>query len=169
MKVFPLFYFLSFIFAAGHVVAAGLGVSPSSLEFSVREGEEASRQLVIYNTGTDAAEFSISASSSHIKVFPESGKIAGGKAAVSTITAAGAKPGLDSGELIVSLGSGSSENRIAFALGTAIPVSLNVIANGAAAANGAIGALVSAGTFVAGLAGYYRLRRLHLPKAARFI
>lgn len=164
-----LFYcFLFFILMEGNAAAAGLGVSPSSLKFVIDEGEKASRQLVIYNSGADLAEFSISASSEHITISPESGRIEGGKAAVSTITAAGAKPGASTAEVTISLGSRGREREIALTLGSVIPVSIDVIAK-AASANAAVGLLVSASTFVIGLAAYYRLRRIQLPKIARFI
>ncbi|MBI2144763.1 hypothetical protein HYU18_00400 [Candidatus Woesearchaeota archaeon] len=165
---FLIYFFLLLVATAGNAGAAGFGVSPSSLEFSLSEGSEASRQLVIFNTGKDSVDFSILASPS-IRVRPESGEIGGGKAAAATVTVIGTKAGVANGELAVSLGSSrNAENRVSLSLGTSVPVTVRVV-KGVPAASAFVGILVSVVIVVAGLGVCIPLRQNLLGRAARFI
>ena len=147
------------------VAAAGFGVSPGTLEFALEEGTVASRQLSLYNLGSQAQFTAVSSNPGLVQVSQESGTIAAGSAATITVTAsaAAAKKGRHSEAITVTMGS-NQENEIRLAIGTVVPVTIT-ITNTIAAANAAIGLAVSAGIVATGLFVYSPLAR-RLPGRA---
>ncbi len=169
-----IYYFLFFLFIAAAAVihspqsaiAAGFGVSPSSLEFTVEKGSEASRQLTIYNTGADA-QFAAISGNPAVTVAPGTAMVGESKSVVATVTATGKKLGKSSGEILISFtpeGS-SAGNEVLFSLGTRVGVSLNVVESAMHSANFFVGILTSAAIVVSGLSAYLALRR----KSARLL
>lgn len=169
MHALRFIYYFSFFLAVAaaaiihspqSAVAAGFGVSPSALEFTVEKGAEASRQLTIYNTGADAQFVAISENPA-VTVVPGTAMLGESESAVATVTATGKKLGKSSGEILISFtpeGS-SAGNEVLFSLGTRVGVSLNVIESSARSANFFAGALTSAAIVVGGLSAYLALRR----------
>ena len=141
-------------------IAAGFGVSPSSLEFTVEKGAEASRQLMIYNTGA-AARFVANSGNPAITVVPGTAMLGESESAVATVTATGKKLGKSSGEILISFtpDGSSAGNEVLFSLGTRVGVSLNVIESSARSANFFVGMLTSSAVVVGGLFAYLALRR----------
>lgn len=169
MRFLSFIYYFSFFLAvaastAGYfphrAVAAGFGVSPSSLNFVVEEGSESSRQLIIYNTGADAL-FMASSDNPAITVTPSTAMLGESESAAVTVTATGKKAGKSSGEILISfIPEGSSAgNEVLFSLGTRVGVSLTVVESAMSSANFFVGVLASAGIVVAGLSAYLALRR----------
>ena len=158
-----LFCFLSaaaIIFAVNtkSTAAAGFGVSPSTLDFTVKEGSESSRQLIIYNTGKES-EFSAESSSPEVVlVFPSSGTLPEGGTAIVTVTAFGKKAGTSESEITVSVNS-HENGRIGVALGAAVAVNINVIKSSALSANALVGMLLSTGIVLLGITAYYVSRK----------
>ncbi len=168
MRFFRFIYYFSFFLAVAasttsyfphRAVAAGFGVSPSSLDFTVVEGSESSRQLTIYNTGADA-RFMASSDNPAITVVPSTAMLGKSESAAVTVTAAGKKAGKSSGEILISFipEGGSAGNEVLFSLGTRVGVSLAVIENAVQSANFFVGMLASAGIVVAGLSLYLPIR-----------
>ncbi|MBI3036694.1 mobile sperm domain-containing protein [Candidatus Woesearchaeota archaeon] len=172
-RSFFIYYFLFLLFVAAtgaisasqNVTGAGFGVSPSGLEFVVEKGAQASRHLIIYNTGKESAGFRAQSSDPVvIKVSPETGFVEAEGSAAVEVTATGSKIGQTSGEVIISFGSHGSHNEVSLELGTAVPVKLTAFKKAEAAANAFIGMLLSASIVFAGLAAYYFAKR----KSSRF-
>ena len=140
-------------------VAAGFGVSPSTLDFTVEKGSEASRQLIIYNTG-DAAEFkAISSNPALVQVSPSEGIISTGAASHITVTATGENAGSSLEEITVSLSSHNNGGEVSLQLGTAIAVRLYVVESAKKLANPAVGLVIAASILLVGTAAYYISRR----------
>lgn len=140
------------------VIAAGFGVSPSSLDFTVEEGSEASRQLTIYNTGKESG-FNVESSSPElVQVFPSSGTLPEGGLVLVTVTAFGKKVGSSENELKISFASQTSKE-VSVALGAVVAVKLNVVKGSALSASAFVGMLLSTSIVLFGLAAYYALRR----------
>ena len=156
------------IFAAGQAGAAGFGVSPGSLNITLEEGSEVSRQLLIYNTGFNAADFSITTGAG-IKAFPSSGRIDGKKSAVVEIKVIGARAGLQDSDIMVSIAEPSIDGEISFSLGTVIPVSVKTLAGKSLAANAFGGGLLSLGIIFSGIVVYRLIRQKRPSLSARFI
>ncbi len=139
--------------------AAGFGVSPSNIGFTVEKGLSASRQLIIYNTGTDA-QFTAASNDPAIAVEPSAGLVRKGKATVLTVTASGKKPGKSASEILVNLAHDRNPGReVMLSLGTRVGVSLAVIESAVPSANFFVGMLTSAGIVVSGLSAYLAMRR----------
>ncbi|MBI2176498.1 hypothetical protein HYU40_04115 [Candidatus Woesearchaeota archaeon] len=140
--------------------AAGFGVSPSSIEFVIEKGSSASRQLIIYNTGTDA-QFTAVSENPAISAEPDNGMLKNGKSTAIKVTANGEKPGKSASEILVSLAHGSDnpDGKVRLSLGTRVRVSLTVIESAVQSADFFVGALTSAAITVAGLSAYLALRR----------
>ena len=124
MRAFLLIYLFCFIAAAAGIlvcsskasVAAGFGVSPSTLDFSVEKGSKVARQLIIYNTGEAAAFRAASSNPLAVQVSPSEGVIGTGAASHITVTATGEKAGSSREEIIVSFSSLGSVNDVALQL-----------------------------------------------------
>ena len=156
----------AFVSSAHLVAAAGFGVSPSSLEFVVEKGSEASRQIIIYNTREPVEFIAVSSSPELIQVYPEAGVVAGEGTARLTVTAFGKKTGVANERIAISFRNpqinGGSE--VALSLGTYVAARLSVVELAAKSANAFVGFLVSSGVFVAGLLAYLPIRkRLRQP------
>ena len=153
------------------VVAAGFGVSPSSLDFVVEKGSAASRQLIVYNTGADARFTAISEDPA-IAIVPSEGLLGKGKSAAVTVTAAGKKSGKSSSEILISFitNNGRADKEVQFSLGTRVGVSLNVFENSLSSlppANFFVGILTSVVIVATGLSAYLPVRnRLKRPVAS---
>lgn len=140
------------------VIATGFGVSPSSLDFTVEEGSESSRQLIIYNTGKESGFNVESSSPEAVRVFPSGGTLPEGGTALVTVTAFGKKAGSSESEITVSVNS-HDNGRVGIALGAAVAVKLNVVKGSALSASAFVGMLLSAGIVLFGVAAYYALRK----------
>lgn len=170
-RSFFIYYFLFLLLAAAtgivnasqDVAGIGFGVSPSSLEFAVEEGAQASRRLIIYNTAEEAAEFTAGSSDPDvIRVNPETGSVEAEGSTVVEVTATGSKTGQTKGEVVISLGghsSHNSSNEVRLELGTAVPVKITAFRKAGAMANAFIGMLLSASIVFAGLMVYYLAKR----------
>ena len=165
MRAF-LFLYL-FCFAAGSIlicsseasVAAGFGVSPSTLDFTVEKGSEASRQLIIYNTG-QAAEFNaVSSNPELISVYPSSGAISEEGTKRLAVTVFGKNEGVAYEHIVISMNPRMSmAGDISLSLGTNIAAKVHVIESAARYANFLVGILLSAGIIIAGLLAYLSIR-----------
>lgn len=144
--------------------AAGFGVSPSSLEFTVEKGTEVSRQLIIYNTGR-AAEFEAESSNLElVMVYPSSGIIDEGGTATITVTATGKTAGTKKEEINVRISglselSGNGDKEVGISLGAGIPVKVIVVNSASVAANAFVGVMLAMGIVLFGLAAYYASRK----------
>ena len=160
-------YFSFFIFAVtaivigatinSHIAAAsGFGVSPSSLEFAVEKGSEASRQLIIYSTGGPSEFNAVSSNPELIKVHPETGTITEEGAAWLIVTAFGKKAGVANEHIAISFKNPqiNGNKEIALSLGTYVAARLSVVEMAAKSANAFVGFLVSLGIIAAGLSVY---------------
>ena len=164
-------YFSFFIFAAtaivtgatinSHIAAAsGFGVSPSSLEFVVEKGSEASRQLIIYSTG-DATEFNaVSSNPEMIMVYPSAGIISEKGTERLTVTAFGKKAGVANEHITISFQNSQikGNEEVALSLGTYVAARLSVVEMAAKSANAFVGFHVSLGIVAAGLSIYSSIR-----------
>ncbi len=158
MKARLLIYLFFFLITSCYATAEGFGVSPSSLEFTLRRGEESSRQLIIYNTGDEAVEFGISSQSYQLSFSPEQGSIPAGGSSTVIVTATGKALGHSSEEISMNIG-GNHKEGIGISLGTSVPVSLHVLDSGISSANPAIGIILSGGILASGLAAFYGFMR----------
>lgn len=163
-----IYYFRFFIIAAAiitviannsqTVAAAGFGVSPSTLDFTVEEGSESSRQLIIYNTGKES-EFSIESSSPEVvRASPSSGILPEEGTAVATVTALGKKVGTSESKLAISFGS-HARNEVSVALGTIVAVKLSVVKGPALSASAFVGMLLSTFIVLFGASAYCASRK----------
>ncbi len=166
MKASCLIYWFCFLSAATIIfcvntkssAAAGFGVSPSALEFTVEEGSESSRQLIIYNTGKESGFSAESSSPEAVLVFPPSGTLLEGGTAIVTVTAFGKKIGTSESEITVSVNS-DENGKVGVELGAAVAVNINVIKSSALPANAFVGMLLSASIVLSGVAAYYASRK----------
>ncbi|MBI2141658.1 hypothetical protein HYU16_04530 [Candidatus Woesearchaeota archaeon] len=172
-RSFFTYYFLFLLLAAATVAinasqnanAAGFGVSPSNMEFIVEKGSQASRQLMLYNTNEEAAEFTaMSSNPETTKVSPERGTVPGEGTTSITVTARGIKKnkeGKSEGEIVISFDNRNidADREVSLSLGTAVAVKVDVVKGAALAVNAIIGVIVSASIVMAGLAAYYATRR----------
>jgi len=174
---FFVYYFRFFVLAAAiipiaivvinsqTVAAAGFGVSPSKLEFVVEKGSEASRQLIIYNTGKEAAKFTARSSNPETaQVLPEKGTIRGEGTALVTVIARGIKrdkEGKSEEEIIINFNNPNSnaDKGVSLSLGTAVPVRLQVLEGAHRSANVFVGMALSASIVLTGLAAHYASKR----------
>ena len=149
---------VAFIDVTQASIAAGFGVSPSAIDFTVEKGSAASRQLIIYNTGPDA-QFTAVSEDPAITVKPDKG-ILGKDKSVVTVTATGRKVGKSSGEILISLlpNSGKADKEVRFSLGTRVGVSVRVLESAVPSASPFVGMLTSAGIVAAGLSAYLPVR-----------
>ena len=166
MRASCLIYFFGFLSIAAIIfvgntqfsVAAGFGVSPSTLDFTVEEGSESSRQLIIYNTGKESG-FSVQSSSPEVVlVFPSSGTLPEGGTAIVTVTAFGKKVGTSESEITVSVNS-HENGRVGVALGAAVAVKLSVVKGSVLSANAFVGMLLSTFIVMFGLCAYHISRK----------
>ena len=141
-------------------VAAGFGVSPSTIDFAVEKGSSVSRQLIIYNTGP-AAQFTAISENPAITVKPGNGILGESEMATVTLTAAGKNVGRSGGEILISLvpDNGNSDKEVKFSLGTRVGVSLSVVESALPSASLFVGMLTTAVIVAAGLSVYLQVRR----------
>lgn len=145
-----------------NVGAVGFGVSPSSLEFVVEKSTQAQRQLIIYNTGEETAEFSATSSSPlALRVTPEKGIIKESGTAAVIVTATGKDVGTAIEEISIGINkhNSNSDKEVSLSLGTEIAVKLAVVETSALAANAFIGALLSISIVLTGVAAYYASKK----------
>ena len=167
MRAFLLLYLFCFIAMGAGIlvcnskvsVAAGFGVSPSTLDFTVEKGSEASRQLIIYNTG-DAAEFkAVSSNPELISVYPISGTISEEGTEKLTVTAFGKKAVAADEQIMISMNPQISRaGDISLLLGTNVAARVRVIQSAARSADFLVGSLLSASIVIAGLLAYLPIR-----------
>lgn len=166
MRAFSLIYWFCFLSAAAIIfaantkssAAAGFGVSPSALDFTVEESSESSRQLIIYNTGKES-EFSVKSSSPELlRAFPLSGTLPEGGTAAVTVTALGKKVGTSESEITVSFNS-HENGKVGVALGAAVAVKLSVVKGPALPASAFVGTLLSTGIVLFGASAYCASRK----------
>ncbi|MBI2550542.1 hypothetical protein HYV83_05185 [Candidatus Woesearchaeota archaeon] len=166
MKASCLIYWFCFLSAATIIfagntkssAAAGFGVSPSTLDFTVEEGSESSRQLTLYNTGKESEFNAESSSPEVVLVSPSSGTLPEGGTVAVTVTAFGKKAGTSESEIIMSVNS-HENGRVSVALGAAVAVKLSVVKGSVLSANAFVGILLSASIVLFGLSGYYASRK----------
>ena len=161
----------SLVINSGTVSAAGFAVSPSSLEFTVEKDSHAQKQLRIYNSGEEGAEFAAQSSNKDVvKVSPEKGFVEGEGPAVVTVTATGVRMDSTSEEVLISFSSrNSNANReVSLELGTAVPVKITAVKSAEAAANVVIGSFLSVSIVMVGLAIYYSRRKRTVRLAGDF-
>ncbi len=152
----------------GIASAAGIGIAPSSLDFSVNEGSSASRQLLVYNTGSGEAIFSLASSSTErLSVKPEKAAIPGGGMASFIVTASGTRAGESDEAIFGEVEDGSGGVRIS--LGTAVRVKIRVANAALQPANAFVGVSLSAGIVMAGLSAYRLARKRLFAGSARFL
>lgn len=160
--------FLFFILMTGNMAAAGLGVSPSSLKFIIDEGEEASRQLLIYNTGDNEASFRVESSNSgRLGISPGTVTIQAGGMAPIIVTASGTVVGKSLETIFVE--ADGKEDGVGLALGTAIVAEITVVKAATLTANAIVGASLSSGIVLLGLSAYLHARKRLFAGSARFL
>lgn len=159
MKIRFLIYFFLLLSSAAAVRASGFGISPSSMGFSLLEGSESSRQLILYNTGGSAG-FSVTSSSQDIVVTPSNGVLPGNGKAIVTVTAKGRKAGLYREDITVRFFEPGSENKVSLGLGLSVAVKIAVSKASAVQANAFVGSLISLGIVISGISSYIGIKKL---------
>jgi hypothetical protein len=160
----PLVFIFLLLALASSVEALGFGISPSRLDFALGKNAQASRQLILYNTG-DEATFELESNTSSIALTPASGVLPGNGVALVNVTAHGNQPGLEAARIQVKF-SNPDSGSINIGLGMAVAVKI-LVKEATAKANVLVGFLISAIIVISGVAAAWRIRKIS-QKAQHF-
>lgn len=158
-------FLLLFLLAAATVDAAGIGVAPSELHFSVLEGRTQERELTVYNLNMAGATISAESSSDFVSIEKTAALEAGSSAKLAVeADASSLKPG--NHEATIYLTTAGSAGGVALNIGTAVKATLSVIPLSRASI--LVGLFTSAAVVIAGLGLYFAsLRAIRLLRPAK--
>ncbi len=156
MKIGALLFIMLLLATAAS--AAGIGVAPAELRFSVEKGKAQQRELTVYNLEDNDVDIEVTGDSPALKFHHRGGIGAGGKEKITVeVDAKRLKEGSKKGTIYITAKSPASGVRLN--LGTAVKADINVFAT--PKTNAIIGVITSASIVLLGLLMYFAATRLN--------